>query len=392
MAIRWSALAQRLCRLGPFVRNAAREDAVPADDISPVSPVWRIAFLSVTAVGAWPANAAESRSLASASHKSHYERDRVVANCRAGVRQLFGLGFPFRNHRLLTPSTSIARQAAERRSEANGQAAEELPAAAQVVAAAFERDSAVYPSKATRQRRDRHCFLYLFRTAQERICMWNTTARIFASLGLLGAAALMPLAAQDYSKFAFNVGGGISTPLNPTGAYAGVSGNLVLGAGYNINKSNAIIGEFLDSGLPSNLSVLQPVKAPSSSISLYSLTVNYRHQFDRISGSPFGLYFMGGGGWYHRYITIDKNYTLPAAVPCLPYWSWYGYSCVDGFVYPETVAKQGVSAGGFNTGIGFTIRLADTNLRFFTEARYHYAFSEHVPTTVVPVTFGIRYN
>ncbi len=128
--------------------------------------------------------------------------------------------------------------------------------------------------------------------------------------------------------------------IDPTGAYAGVSGNSVMGAGYNINKSNAIIGEFMYSGLPSNLYVLRPVKAPTSSISLYSLTVNCRHQFDRISGSPFGVYFMGGGGWYQRYITLDKNYTLPAAVPCLRYWNWYGYSCAGGYVYSDMVAKR----------------------------------------------------
>jgi hypothetical protein len=222
--------------------------------------------------------------------------------------------------------------------------------------------------------------------------MWNTSTRIFVSLGLLGAVSLLPLQAQDYSKFAFNMGGGITTPLNPTGAYAGVSGNFVVGAGYNINKSNAIIGEFMYSGLPSNSFVLQPVKLPTSNINLYSLTVNYRHQFDRISGSPFGVYFMAGGGWYQRYATLDKNYTVPAAVPCAPYWYYYGYGCADGYVYSETVAKKGVSAGGVNSGIGFTIRLADSNLRFFTEARYHHAFSEHVPTIVLPVTFGIRYN
>ena len=222
--------------------------------------------------------------------------------------------------------------------------------------------------------------------------MWNKSRRIVVSLALIGVAVLLPLQAQDYSKFAFNMGGGITTPLNPTGAYAGVSGNYVVGAGYNINKSNAVIGEFMWSGLPSNLFILQPVKAPYTNINLYSLTVNYRHQFDRISGSPFGVYFIGGGGWYHRYISIEKDYALPATVPCAPYWYWYGYGCADGYVYSETVAKKGVSAGGFNGGVGFTIRFADSNFRFFTEARYHYAFSEHVPTTVVPVTFGIRYN
>ncbi len=215
---------------------------------------------------------------------------------------------------------------------------------------------------------------------------------VLISFSLLGWACLVPVQGQDYSKFAFNMGGGITTPLNPTGAYAGVSGNFVLGSGYNINKSNAIIGEFLWSGLPSNLFVISPVKAPTSTINLYSLTVNYRHQFDRINGSPFGVYFIGGGGWYQRYVSIDKNYTLPVATPCMPYWYWYGYGCSDGIVYSQTVASKGVSAGGINAGVGFTIRLADSNLRFFTESRYHYAFHENIPTVVVPVTFGIRYN
>ena len=69
--------------------------------------------------------------------------------------------------------------------------------------------------------------------------------RLLISISLVGFACLAPLQGQDYSKFAFNMGGGITTPLNPTGAYAGISSNFVVGSGYNINKSNAIIGEFL---------------------------------------------------------------------------------------------------------------------------------------------------
>ncbi len=215
---------------------------------------------------------------------------------------------------------------------------------------------------------------------------------ILTTISLLVAVCLMPVHAQDYSRFAFNMGGGLTTPLNPTGAYAGLSGNFTVGAGYNIDKKNAIIGEFMWSGLPSNMFVLQPVKAPTSSINLYSLTVNYRHQFDRINGSPFGVYFIGGGGWYQRYISLDKNYEVPALTPCQPYYDWWGYTCAGGYVYSQTVASKGVSAGGINGGVGFTIRFADSNFRFFTEARYHYAWSEKIPTTVLPVTFGIRYN
>ncbi len=215
---------------------------------------------------------------------------------------------------------------------------------------------------------------------------------VLLAMGGLIATCWAPLKAQDYSKFAFNVGGGISTPLNPTGAYAGVSGNFVLGAGYNIDKKNAILGELMWSGLPSNMFALQPADMPHSHINLYSLTVNYRHQFDRINGSPFGVYVITGGGWYQRYISFDKDYAPPAGTPCLPYWNWYGWTCGTTGVYSQTVAKKGVSSGGLNGGVGFTIRLADTNIRFFTEARYHYAFSENIPTTTVPVTFGLRYN
>ena len=171
-------------------------------------------------------------------------------------------------------------------------------------------------------------------------------------------------------------------PLNPTGAYAGLSGNFVVGAGYKLDKNDAIVGEFLWSGLPSNRLVIDPVRLPNSNINLYSLTANYRHQFDRISGSPFGLYFIAGGGWYQRYIKFEKDYAVPPNVPCQPYYYWWGYGCgSDGYVVTQTVASKGVSAGGLNGGLGFTIRLSDSNLRFFMEARYHYAFSERIPTT-----------
>jgi hypothetical protein len=213
------------------------------------------------------------------------------------------------------------------------------------------------------------------------------------SVVILSATSAVAVFAEEYEKFTISGGGGISTPLNPTGAYAGISGNVVLGAGYNITKKHAIVGEFLWSGLPSNLFVIQPVKAPFSSINLFALTVNYRRQFDRLGGSPFGIYLTGGGGWYYRYVNIDKNYVVPPGTVCEPVYYWWGYGCdPSGYVYTQTVASKGSSAGGLNTGFGFTIRFSDSNWRFFTEARYHYGFTERIHSTVVPVTIGVRYN
>ena len=56
---------------------------------------------------------------------------------------------------------------------------------------------------------------------------------IFAFIGLLGCALLFPLQAQDseHQLFNYNVGGGLSVPLNPTGRYLGVDGNAGSGMG-----------------------------------------------------------------------------------------------------------------------------------------------------------------
>jgi len=213
---------------------------------------------------------------------------------------------------------------------------------------------------------------------------------ILSIAAILGCA--VSLSAQDYSKFAFNIGGGVSAPLNPTAKFAGVSGNFDTGAGYNITRHHALLGEFMWSGLPPNFSTLQPVNAPFGNINLYSLTANYRYQADRLSGSRFGVYLIGGGGWYYRRATVDKNYIAPPGTACQPIYTWWGYGCTaNDFVYTATIASRGVSAGGLNAGAGFTIRLADSGFKFYVESRYHYAFS-HIPSTLVPVTFGFRYN
>ena len=54
------------------------------------------------------------------------------------------------------------------------------------------------------------------------------TSQSFLILSLLAIISAIPLSAED-GGFTFNIGGGISTPLNPTSAYAGTSGNFTRG-------------------------------------------------------------------------------------------------------------------------------------------------------------------
>jgi hypothetical protein len=212
---------------------------------------------------------------------------------------------------------------------------------------------------------------------------------ILVSSILLSVAGWAPLHAGDFSKFNFNIGGGITTPINPTANYVGLSGNFAVGAGYNLDKKNSIIGEFQWNGLPPNTIIHLPL-APFGSMNMYSITTNYRHHIDRLGGSPFGLYVMAGGGWYYRFASIDKTFLVPPGTACAPIYDWWGYGC-EGTV-TETLASKGNSAGGVNGGAGFTIRLSDSGWKFYVESRYNYAFSNRIPTTFVPVTFGFRFH
>jgi hypothetical protein len=198
--------------------------------------------------------------------------------------------------------------------------------------------------------------------------------------------------ADELEALTFAIGGGVSAPLNPTARYVGTSGNFVTGVGVNMNKHSSLEGDFMWSGLPPNLFVIHPVLAPTGHMNLFALSANYRYHVDRIRGSLLGAYLIGGGGWYYRHFTVDKNFIVPPATPCLPIYMWWGYGCDAGFVYTATVASKGNSAGGLNAGVGFTIRLGDKGWKFYTESRYTYAWSNRIPTTLIPVTFGLRFN
>jgi hypothetical protein len=211
----------------------------------------------------------------------------------------------------------------------------------------------------------------------------------------LGAALLFPLNAQDLENemFNFNVGGGLSVPLNPTGRYFGVSGNAGTGMGANFNKHNSIEGDFLWSGLSPSLSLVHPINSPTGSVNLYTLTGNYRFHVDSLAGSAFGVYVIGGGGWYYRHTSINKNYIVPPLTVCQPIYNWWGFACdSSGFVQSVTIASHGTSAGGLDAGVGFTIKLPSPGWKFFVESRYNYAWSSFVRTELVPVTFGFRFN
>jgi hypothetical protein len=213
-------------------------------------------------------------------------------------------------------------------------------------------------------------------------------------VSMLAAAGANGMRAQD-SKINSNLGMGVSVPLNPTASFVGASVNAVVGVGYNINRHNSLVGQFMWSGLPANRDALFPVRAVlgtnnvSSTSNLFAVTGNYRHQWQ---GKIFGVYLIGGGGVYYRYTSLSRQVVVGNAIVCTPIWEFWGYGCASGVVsQDQTLYSNGSTAGGGNGGVGFTIRINEEGYKFYVEARYHYAATRGIATTLIPITLGISW-
>ncbi|HTS07969.1 MAG TPA: hypothetical protein VMP68_20520 [Candidatus Eisenbacteria bacterium] len=195
----------------------------------------------------------------------------------------------------------------------------------------------------------------------------------------------LPSLAQRYN---FNVGAGPGFPLSTTSDFAHTSYNFVAGAGPNLTPHVKLNAEFMFHGIPVQDNIIQQFGFSDIKGRLYSLTGNV------IVGSSIGYgksaYLIGGGGWYRR--TIEAKQTvLSVGEICEPWW-WWDAQCVNGIVSSEvTVGSRTSSAGGFNLGGGLTFRLGESSSNFYAEVRYHRAFTRNGDTTVLPVTFGIRW-
>lgn len=118
-----------------------------------------------------------------------------------------------------------------------------------------------------------------------------------------------------------NLGVNICPPLNPTARYANTGWGLSVGAGYNFDRRNAVMGEFMWSWLFSTHGALQPIRdavQPSGldgHAEVFALTANYRIE---LRGKKFGTYFIGGGGWYQRFTDLTKARPIGTGITCDP--------------------------------------------------------------------------
>ena len=196
----------------------------------------------------------------------------------------------------------------------------------------------------------------------------------------------VPACAQDFN---FNFGIGPGFPLGTTAEFVHSSYDLVAGGGLNLRSHLKMNTEFMFHGIPVHQDIINQVGVSDIKGRLYALTGNL--MIGTSIGGTKSAYLIGGGGWYRR--TLEAKQTLlQRGAACVPFWEWWNVQCVNG-IFPSdvTVGSRTVSAPGFNVGGGLTFGLGESRANLYVEVRYHRAFTHDIATTVLPLTFGIRF-
>jgi opacity protein-like surface antigen len=191
--------------------------------------------------------------------------------------------------------------------------------------------------------------------------------------------------AQDAHRFTFNAGAGASPLVGDISTRLNNGWNVDVGGGYNFTKNFAATLQYTYNGFGVSQRVLAEAQVPGGNSHMWSLTVDPRVRFK--STGRVNPYVVGGVGFYRR--TIE--FTQPALVPVA------FFDPIFGFLFNTVVPANQVlgdirrSGVGGNLGGGLEVKVGDTGVKAFGEARYEYAATGRIPTRVVPVTFGFRW-
>jgi len=160
--------------------------------------------------------------------------------------------------------------------------------------------------------------------------------------------------------------------------------NFNAGGGINISNPLAIVAEFGYNSFGISDQALSQLNVPDGNTRIYSVTINpmLRIGYDH----KFGGYLIGGGGCYRR--TVEFTQPTTAIVPFYdPWWGFFGQAAIPA---DQVIGSRTVDVGGWNVGGGFTFGNAQ-GPKFYTEARYHWMNAGAHNTTVLPITFGVRW-
>lgn len=217
----------------------------------------------------------------------------------------------------------------------------------------------------------------------------SRTATLLFSVGLtsilcFGVAPLC-LAEEEEHHFSASVGGGFT---GITGSDAGKldhGGNVQAGAGYFLNRYFGITGNFMFNALGITRAELDRLNQPDGNARVYSLTADptIRLRLNDLAN----VYVLVGGGYFRR----TTQFTQPTLAQTVTFDPWFGLFGSALILVNQVLGTFTSNSGAFDVGGGINIRPAKSGPYLYVEARYFRGFTSNSDTSVVPISFGIRW-
>jgi opacity protein-like surface antigen len=223
----------------------------------------------------------------------------------------------------------------------------------------------------------------------------NTQSGKVRFLRLFGLTLLAPVLvvfsaslaahAQSEHRVTVGVGAGVTPVVGDISDSLNTGWHIVADGGVNVTRHFQASLEYGYNGYGVSQKLLSEAKVPDGNSHLWWLTVNPKVRFKPIHS--IDPYIVGGVGYYRRTI----QFTAPTTVAVFIFDPIFG-TFFNVLVPANKVLGNITDDGpGGSLGAGFDFKLGQSGLKFFTEARYHYASTGRVPTRMVPVTFGVRW-
>jgi opacity protein-like surface antigen len=216
----------------------------------------------------------------------------------------------------------------------------------------------------------------------------ESTLRVFSIDLVLAALTFLfiPSAvhAQNDRGFTVSADAGFSPLVGDISKRLDNGWNVAVDGGYDFSSHFSATLEYMYNGYGVSRRVLNEAHVPDGNSHMWALTVNPKLRLNRLGN--FSPYLVGGVGYYRR--TVE--FTTPVAVPVLIVDPFFGFAFST--LVPANRVLGDITRGGVggSAGAGFEVKLGDSGVKLFTEARYHYTDTGRIPTRMVPVSFGIN--
>jgi opacity protein-like surface antigen len=191
---------------------------------------------------------------------------------------------------------------------------------------------------------------------------------------------------ESFHHLTISLGAGLTTIAGTIAGTLDHGGNVQMNGGYFLNRHFGITGNFMWSNLGITRAALDSVNEPDGKANVYAVTADPTVRWPL--GHGFTAYALGGAGYLRQNVT----FTMPVVVDTYQHiFHTFRHSYHEPSARDIVLATIVSNSGGFDVGGGINMPWPGMTVKVFVEARYFKGFTSNADTSVVPITFGIRW-